>query len=155
MCLGQFVEEVKETVMIEELKGPDLAERICERVAGGESLAAVCADEAMPSMDEVITWQRHNPDFAALLNDARKARAEIFLDRVLETVERLERGDIATAEAEVRIEGLKMLVETSNPDAYGPRKFLVLEGELTLILPDGSEALLRPTGLTVVASGPH
>ncbi len=130
-----------------------LAERICERVAGGESLAAICEPADMPAMEEVIAWQRHDPEFAKLLDGARQARAEVFLDRVLETIEKLERGDIATAEAEVTIEGLKMLVETSNPDAYGPRFFTVHEGEVTLILPDGSEALLRPTGLKVMATG--
>ena len=132
---------------------PAVGEHICERVALGESLVAICEPADMPSLDEVMAWQRHDPEFAALLGGAWQARAEIFLDRVLETIDRLGRGDIATAEAEVIIEGLKLLVETC--DAYGPRKFIVLEGEVTLVLPDGSEALLRPTGLTVMATGLH
>ena len=132
-----------------------LAERLCQRVAEGESLAAICAEDAMPAIGEVIAWQRHNPEFAKLLDGARQARAEIFLDQVLEMIEKLERGDITVAEAEVTIEGLKMLVETSNPDAYGPRSYTVHEGEIKLILPDGTEALLRPSGLTVTATGLH
>ena len=77
----------------------------------------------------------------------------MFLDQVLEVIEKLERGDIPVDEAEVMIEGLKLLVETC--DAYAPRKFIVHEGQVTLILPDGSEVLLRPSGLTVMATGVH
>ena len=129
------------------------AEHICNRVAGGESLAAICGDAAMPPLEDVMRWQQEDPKFAAMLDRARKARAEVFLDQVLEVIEKLERGDIPVDEAEVTIEGLKLLVETC--DAYAPRKFIVHEGEVTLVLPDGTEALLRPSGLTVVATGVH
>ncbi len=37
----------------------------------------------------------------------------------------------------------------------GPRRHVVFDGEITLIPPDGSEALLRPSGVTVTASGLH
>ena len=132
-----------------------LAERIAERIAEGESLAAICAGDDMPAMEEVIAWQRHDPEFAKLLDGARQARAEVFLDQVLEVIEKLERGDIPVDEAEVTIEGLKLLVECSNPEAYGPRRYVVHEGQVTLILPDGSEVLLKPTGLTIMATGVH
>lgn len=130
-----------------------LAGRICERIAGGETLTAICAEDAMPALDDVIRWEQESPEIASMLDRARRARAELLFDRTLETINRLERGDITVAQAEVLIEGLKLLVETC--DAYAPRKFIVLEGEVTLILPDGSEALLRPAGLTVMATGPH
>ena len=130
-----------------------LAERLCERVAGGESLAAICAGDDMPTVQDVIRWEQESPEIASMLDRARKARAEVFLDQVLEVIEKLERGDIPVDEAEVTIEGLKRLVETC--DAYAPRKFIVHEGEVTLVLPDGTEALLRPSGLTVVATGVH
>ena len=88
-----------------------------------------------------------------MLAVARRTRAEVLFDRTLDTINRLERGDITTAQAEVLIDGLKLLVETT--DTYAPRKFIVHEGEVTLILPDGTEALLRPNGLTVVTTGVH
>ncbi len=130
-----------------------LAERLCQRVAEGKSLAAVCRDRGMPPIEDVIRWEQESPEIAGMLDIARKARAELLFDRTFETIDRLERGDTTAAQAEVMIEGLKMLVETS--DAYAPRKFIVHEGTVTLILPDGSEALLRPNGLTVTATGLH
>ncbi len=128
-----------------------LVERICERVAEGESLTAICAGNDMPAVGDVIRWEQESPEIASMFDIARKARAELLFDRTLETIDRLERGELTAAQAEVTIEGLKLLVETC--DAYAPRKFIVHEGEVTLILPDGSEALLRPNGLTVMATG--
>ena len=141
--------------MIDEPKGRVLAERICDRVALGESLARICSDSGLPSLEDVIRWEQEDPRFATALDRARKARAEVFLDQVLEIIDKLEHGDITAADAQVVIDGLKLLVECSDPEAYGPRKFIVIEGEITLILPDGSEVLLRPTGLTVMATGLH
>ena len=128
-----------------------LVGRICERIAEGETLTAICAQDTMPALADVIRWEQEIPEIASALDIARKARAELLFDRTLETIDRLERGDITAAQAEVMLEGLKLLVETS--DTYAPRKFIVHEGEVTLILPDGSEALLRPSGLTVTATG--
>ena len=130
-----------------------LAKQICEHIAEGETLTAVCEPADMPTVQDVIRWEQEDPEIASMFDIARKARAELLFDRTLETIDRLERGDITAAQAEVTIEGLKLLVETC--DAYAPRKFIVHEGEVTLILPDGSEALLRPSGLTVMATGVH
>ncbi len=130
-----------------------LVERICERVAEGETLTAICAEADMPAVLDVIQWEQEDPRFAAMLDRARKARAEVLFDRVLEVINRLERGDITAAQAEVTIEGLKLLVETSSPETYGPRRYVVHEGEVTAVMPDGSEVLLRPSGLTVMATG--
>ena len=50
-----------------------LAKRICERVAGGEVLYAVCRREGMPTAQSVGRWVRERPDFAAALGEARRA----------------------------------------------------------------------------------
>ena len=128
-------------------------ERICERIADGETLSAICAEADMPKIGEVIGWEQESPEIASMLDRARRTRAELLFDRTLDVINRLERGDIAAAQAAVLLDGLKLLVETT--DTYAPRKYIVHEGEITLILPDGTEALLRPNGLTVVATGFH
>ena len=48
---------------------------ICARVAGGESLAQVCADGDMPSLAGVKTWARTRPGFGARLAQARAEAA--------------------------------------------------------------------------------
>jgi hypothetical protein len=52
---------------------PELARRICERVASGESLRAVCEDADMPHRATVLAWAARLPRFSAELAQARSA----------------------------------------------------------------------------------
>ena len=48
-----------------------LATVICQRVAGGESLSAICRDPGMPTRDTVRIWRRDRAEFAARLIQAQ------------------------------------------------------------------------------------
>ena len=52
---------------------PALAMTLCERVAGGELLYAVCLEAGMPTSQSVARWARERPDFALALQEARRA----------------------------------------------------------------------------------
>lgn len=52
---------------------PALAKRICERVAGGELLYAVCREDGMPTAQSVGRWARERPDFDEAIRAARRA----------------------------------------------------------------------------------
>jgi hypothetical protein len=52
---------------------PELAVRICRRVAAGEVLYAVCRSPGMPTAQSVGRWVRERPDFADALREARRA----------------------------------------------------------------------------------
>jgi transposase-like protein len=55
---------------------PEIGEAIRARVAGGESVAAVCRGEGMPCRNTVRAWTRAHPEFGgALLSALREARA--------------------------------------------------------------------------------
>lgn len=49
----------------------DVAREVCERVAAGESLKAICADPDMPSDRTVARWAREHPRFAAAYHRAK------------------------------------------------------------------------------------
>lgn len=55
-----------------------VAEAICQRLAAGESLRAICADPAMPTAKTVWNWTQAHPEFGVLKADvvafARAAR---------------------------------------------------------------------------------
>ena len=91
-----------------------LAERVCDRIAEGETLAAICAEEAMPSLEELKGWLRENSEFARTLDLAIQARREHFLDEMQEVETKLLGGTIDVAEAEATIERLKRLIEYSD-----------------------------------------
>jgi len=48
-----------------------LANHICRRILGGESLREICRDPAMPDRKTLDLWRRTRPRFAARLADAR------------------------------------------------------------------------------------
>jgi hypothetical protein len=52
---------------------PAVADRLCERLAAGEVLYAICRDPAMPTAEGVAKWARARPGFAADLEAARQA----------------------------------------------------------------------------------
>ena len=61
-----------------------LAELICDRLAEGESLRAICRDEAMPSTTTVKRWLRKDEEFRAQYVRAREDQAEHYLDEIIE-----------------------------------------------------------------------
>jgi len=52
---------------------PEKGREIVRRIAGGESLQAVCEDPRMPWTSTVWDWARRHPEFGAALEEARKA----------------------------------------------------------------------------------
>ena len=91
-----------------------LAEQLCDRVAEGGMLAGICAENAMPALDELKSWLRENSDFARTLDLAIQARREHFLDEMREVETKLLRGEIDIAKAEAALERLKTLIEYSD-----------------------------------------
>lgn len=63
---------------------PDVGAAICERIAAGESLKAVCRDEGMPAHTTVLRWALTHPEFRNQYATAREMQAEILADELLE-----------------------------------------------------------------------
>lgn len=57
---------------------------ICNRLADGESLRAICVDEDMPSKTSVFRWLIANEAFRDQYARAREAQAEHLVDEILE-----------------------------------------------------------------------
>lgn len=53
-----------------------LAAEIIMRLTEGESLHNICSEDRMPSFFEVILWKKQSPDFASMLKQGKKIRAE-------------------------------------------------------------------------------
>jgi hypothetical protein len=63
---------------------PALAEAICLRLAGGDSLKKICKEPGMPHKDTVIKWVLKNPEFAEMYRFARDVQAELIGDEILD-----------------------------------------------------------------------
>jgi hypothetical protein len=62
----------------------EIADTICNRLAGGESLRAICADDGMPDRATVSRWLARYEEFRGLYWFARECQAECLVDEILE-----------------------------------------------------------------------
>ncbi len=65
----------------------EIAETICHRLAGGESLRAICADPAMPARATVFRWLARSEKFRRSYTIARQCQIEDLMDEMLEIVD--------------------------------------------------------------------
>ena len=61
----------------------DLIDRICERLAGGESLVAICEDDEMPARSTVFKWLDENKEFSDRYVRAREAQADLLAEEII------------------------------------------------------------------------
>jgi len=63
----------------------DIAARICERLADGESLKAMCEDDDMPARSTVFKWlaRPENKSFVDMYMRAREEQADALFDEIL------------------------------------------------------------------------
>ena len=94
-----------------------LAETICERIAHGESLRAVCEDSDMPSTTTVTKWLGQKPDFAAQYAHARERQADFYADEMVEI------ADTTTDahKARLQIDARKWKASKLAPKKYGDK----------------------------------
>lgn len=70
----------------------DLAAEICNRIAEGQSLRTVCADELMPGKTTVFRWLAADPEFRDQYARAREAQADVLAEEILEIADTPEEG---------------------------------------------------------------
>ena len=65
---------------------PELAAKICARLAEGETLRSICRDETMPSKTTLLRWlaDERNVDFRDQYAHAREMQADALFDEALE-----------------------------------------------------------------------
>ena len=61
----------------------ETADIICERLADGESLRSICADDAMPGTSTVCRWLESNDAFREQYARARELQADALFDEML------------------------------------------------------------------------
>ncbi|PZU22213.1 MAG: terminase small subunit protein [Shinella sp.] len=62
----------------------EIADVICERLAEGESLRTICAEEGMPHKATVFRWLAKHDQFATIYAHAREIQAEVLADELVE-----------------------------------------------------------------------
>lgn len=98
---------------------PELAETICARIADGDSLRTICAEEGMPARSAVFVWLGKHKEFADQYARAREMSAEADADDVGHYARKAAEGELEPAAARAAIDGLKWSAGKRQPKKYG------------------------------------
>lgn len=99
--------------------GVELATRICDRLAAGEALRAICRDNDMPAESTVRYWAIDPDDaFSAQYARAREVGYHVMADELLEIADN-NRGN--PARDRLRVDTRKWLLSKALPKTYGDR----------------------------------
>ncbi|WP_273727486.1 terminase small subunit protein [Brucella gallinifaecis] len=141
----------------------EMAEAICERIADGDSLRTICAEEGFPARSTVFKWLSQNSAFADQYAHAREAQADAIFDDILEIADDgqndwmekhgrdgeaigwQENGE-ALRRSQLRIDARKWMAGKLRPKKYGDRTQMQLTG------PEGEDG--TPTAIQVTIVDP-
>lgn len=114
----------------------ETADAICERIADGESLRAICRDDSMPSRMSVFRWL-NDPERESFRNQyarAREEQAEFYAESIVEisdetSVEATYKGDevvldlssAAIARNRLRVDARKWYASKLAPKKFGDK----------------------------------
>ena len=109
------------------LYSEELTDEICERIATGQSLRTICAEEHMPDVTRVYSWLRGSDEFYHQYMRAREAQADYYADEIIEI------ADIETdaQRAKNRIDARKWHASKLAPKRYGDK--VQLDGSVNVI----------------------
>ncbi len=142
-----------------------LADNICERIADGESLRAICKGGAMPSKTTVMRWlgDVRNLEFRDQYARAREMQADTLFDQILSIADdgsndtqRTEDGKVIVnhdhiQRSRLRVDARKWMTAKLAPKKYGERVQMVGDGggpiqHEEVIRPERDELIKRYEG---------
>ena len=104
------------------------ADQICDLIARGMSLRAVCTSADMPSVSMVFRWMEQNSKFREQYAHAREEQADGFADEIIEIADNCPPVHEEIAKAKVRIDTRKWKAAKLAPKKYGDK--LELDGDM-------------------------
>lgn len=98
--------------------------KICERIADGKSLRAVCKAADMPARATFLEWAAKRDDVRALYEQAIADREERYFEQVIEIAD----SGRDPAKTRVQVDARKWVLARMNPKKYGDRMTNELTG---------------------------
>jgi hypothetical protein len=92
-------------------------DRICELMAEGQSLRAICKGDGMPNKRTVLRWIERDDKLRLQYSEAQNLRAEHYFDEIIDIAD--SRSD--PQKTRVQIDARKWVLARMNPKKYGDR----------------------------------
>lgn len=113
----------------------DVWASICEQIAAGKSVAAICKAKSMPSKQTVFKHLADNEAMRAEYEAAKLLSADALADDVLEISDTAKDAESAQV-AKVRMAARQWYAEKLNPKKFGPRADVNLGGGVRVEIVD-------------------
>lgn len=97
---------------------PDAFDAVCDAIAEGKSLRAICAEDGMPSRQAVLRYIDANEAAADQYARARDEQADHYADEIIGIADTEEDAQ----KARVRIDARKWVASKLKPKRYGDRQ---------------------------------
>jgi len=123
----------------------EMALLICEDIATGKSIRAVCRDENRPAISTVFRWVRDYPEFRKQYEDASSDRVDYQLEELNDLGQ--EAIDYAMSETEnknvsavitaykLKADNMRWTMSKIKPKKYGDKQDITSGGEPIMFLP--------------------
>ena len=98
---------------------PELAARICEELASGQSLRSICERNDMPASSTVFLWLSKLPEFSEQYARAREAQANVMAEEILSIADGS--SNEAIPKAKLQVDTRKWLMSKMAPKKYGEK----------------------------------
>ena len=98
-----------------------LAEAFAYRVMKGDSIQKACK-EAGISYPTYCRWRKKYTDFRDMVDEARKDRAEVYFDKIAETVETTAAEEDEIALARLKVDAYKYISRVSDGRRFGDKQ---------------------------------
>lgn len=95
----------------------EIFDKICERMADGESLRAICKTKGMPAKRTVLRWVAADDTLAKQYAEAQLMRAEHYFDEIVEIAD----NGTDPAKTRVQVDARKWVLSRMNPKKYGDK----------------------------------
>jgi len=105
-------------------------DHICERLARGESLRAICRDEGMPAHNTVTDAVVSNKDYGDQYARARAKQADYYADQIVEIADKATDYNVARLQIDAR----KWVAAKLLPKRWGDKVDHEHSGEITVII---------------------
>lgn len=107
---------------------PQTANTICERLADGESLRTICAEDGMPDRSTVRRWLSQNEEFRGQYAHAREEQADVYAERIVDEAHTATDAAIGR----LRMDALKWAASKLAPKRYGDKVQTEHSGEVSI-----------------------
>ncbi|MEY1555317.1 terminase small subunit protein [Yoonia sp. R2331] len=134
----------------------ETADKICERIADGESLRTICLDDDMPNKSTVFRWLANIETFKDQYAHAREAQADTYVDEIADIADDASNDWMAKNDpaneglalngehiqrSRLRIDARKWMAGKLRPKKYGEKLDLNHGGTVNVTLESDADRL--------------